>query len=198
MTIIKIIEIIALVAGVPYMVLEVLQKNGMWYFGIFTSTACAIQFGLEHNWANMGLNIYYVAMAFWGLYKWGQDSRKMKKEATAGGKVIHLRHLGLWKGLLSLLLFAVGGTALFLVLKATGAQNPFFDAFSTALCVVAMIWLAESVPYHWVLWIIGDIFLVIMCYMEQKYLMTALYATYVAASSYGLFHWFRSGQYIDD
>ena len=128
----------------------------------------------------------------------GAGFQEDETRSAEAGKVIHLRHLGLRKGLLSLLLFAVGGTALFLVLKAAGAQNPFFDAFSTALCVVAMIWLAESVPYHWVLWIIGDIFLVIMCYMEQKYLMTALYATYVAASSYGLFHWFRSGQYIDD
>ena len=198
MGIVKIIEIIALVAGVPYMILEVLQKNAMWYFGIFTSTACAIQFGLEHNWANMGLNCYYVIMAFWGLYKWGKDSLLMDAEGASSGKAIHLRHLGLRKGLVSLLLFAAGAAVLFLVLKATGAQNPFFDAFSTALCVVAMFWLAESVPFHWVLWIIGDLVLVHLCYLEHKYLMAVLYAAYVAASSYGLFHWFRSGRYVDD
>ena len=66
MDLVRIIEIVALVMGIPYMVLEVLQKNTMWYFGFFTSTACAIQFFLESNWANMALNIYYVGMAFWG------------------------------------------------------------------------------------------------------------------------------------
>ncbi len=64
MDIVQIIEIIALVLGIPYMICEVLQKNEMWYFGMVTSTACAIQFYLESNWANMGLNIYYVVMAF--------------------------------------------------------------------------------------------------------------------------------------
>ena len=75
MDIVQIIEIVALVMGIPYMIFEVLQKNTMWYFGFFTSTACAIQFFLESNWANMGLNIYYVGMAFWGLYKWKKDSQ---------------------------------------------------------------------------------------------------------------------------
>lgn len=32
MDIVKVIEIFALVTGVPYIVLEVLQKNSMWYF----------------------------------------------------------------------------------------------------------------------------------------------------------------------
>ena len=41
MDIIGIIEVFALVTGVPYIVLEVLQKNGMWYFGIATGLACA-------------------------------------------------------------------------------------------------------------------------------------------------------------
>ena len=80
MDIVQIIEIVALVMGIPYMIFEVLQKNTMWYFGFFTSTACAIQFFLESNWANMGLNIYYVGMAFWGLYKWKKDSAAVEAD----------------------------------------------------------------------------------------------------------------------
>ena len=70
MDIIKIIEIFALVTGVPYIVLEVLQKNSMWYFGIATGLACAYSFGVQHLWSNMALNLYYVVMSFWGLFQW--------------------------------------------------------------------------------------------------------------------------------
>ena len=47
MDIIGIIEVFALVTGVPYIVLEVLQKNGMWYFGIATGLACAYSFAIH-------------------------------------------------------------------------------------------------------------------------------------------------------
>ena len=79
MDIIGIIEVFALVTGVPYIVLEVLQKNGMWYFGIATGLACAYSFAIQHVWSNMSLNIYYVVMSVWGLYQW------RKGQQTSGG-----------------------------------------------------------------------------------------------------------------
>ena len=166
MDIIQIIEIVALVMGIPYMILEVLQKNTMWYFGLFTSTACAIQFFLESNWANMGLNIYYVGMAFWGLYQW----RKA--------------------------IFVFGTGLLVWLLTVLNDSNPWLDALSTCLCVIGMLWLAKSIPYHWILWVIGDTILVVMCFMAGKYWMTALYVAYVIASSYGFFHWKKKGEYV--
>ena len=84
MDIIGIIEVFALVTGVPYIVLEVLQKNGMWYFGIATGLACAYSFAIQHVWSNMSLNLYYVVMSVWGLYQWRKDSRLL--EGDGGGQ----------------------------------------------------------------------------------------------------------------
>ena len=196
MDIIQIIEIIALVMGVPYMILEVLQKNTMWYFGMVTSTACAIQFFLQSNWANMGLNIYYVVMAFWGLYQWRKDSEALKTGAKEDGKEIHLTHLTLKTALWSAAVFVVGTGLLIWVLDLMHDSNAWMDAVSTALCVVAMFWLARSIPYHWILWIIGDTILVVMCFIGGKYWMTALYVAYVIASAYGLVRWRRHGVYV--
>lgn len=189
MDVVQIIEIVALVMGVPYMVFEVLQKNTMWYFGFFTSTACAIQFFLESNWANMGLNIYYVCMAFWGLYQW-------KKDGAAVEADVHLTRLSPKMTMFSAILFVVGTGLLVWLLTALNDSNPWLDAISTALCVIGMIWLAKSIPYHWILWIIGDTVLVIMCFLAGKYWMTALYVAYVIASTYGFFHWRKKGEYI--
>ncbi len=189
MDIIQIIEIIALVMGIPYMIFEVLQKNTMWYFGMFTSTACAIQFFLEQNWANMGLNIYYVLMAFWGLYQWKKDSEAVEAE-------IHLTRLSPKMAFWSALLFLLGTGLLVWLLTTLHDSNPWMDAISTALCVVGMIWLAKSIPYHWILWVIGDTVLVVMCFLAGKYWMTALYVAYVIVSAYGFFRWRKRGEYI--
>lgn len=189
MDVILIIEIIALVMGIPYMIFEVLQKNTMWYFGMFTSTACAIQFFLEQNWANMGLNIYYVLMAFWGLYQWKKDSEAVEAE-------IHLTRLSPRMAFWSALLFLLGTGLLVWLLMTLHDSNPWMDAISTALCVVGMIWLAKSIPYHWILWVIGDTVLVVMCFLAGKYWMTALYVAYVIVSAYGFFRWRKRGEYI--
>ena len=76
--IIKGIEIFALFSGLVYIILEVLQKNVMWYFGIATGLACAFQFYCQDVWASMGLNIYYVAVSVWGLIQWKRDSQGME------------------------------------------------------------------------------------------------------------------------
>jgi nicotinamide mononucleotide transporter len=65
--VIQAIEIFALVTGIVYVVLEILQKNAMWVIGILTGAACAFEFAVTHVWASMGLNLYYVAMSVVGL-----------------------------------------------------------------------------------------------------------------------------------
>ena len=189
MDVILIIEIIALAMGIPYMIFEVLQKNTMWYFGMVTSTACAIQFFLQQNWANMGLNIYYVLMAFWGLYQWKKDSQAVEAE-------IHLTRLTPKMALFSAILLIFGTGFLVWLLTTLNDSNPWMDAISTALCVVGMIWLAKSIPYHWILWVIGDTVLVIMCFLAGKYWMTALYVAYVIVSIYGFFRWRKRGEFV--
>ena len=40
-------EIFCLVTGVAYLLLEIGQKNAMWFVGIVTGAACAVMFGFE-------------------------------------------------------------------------------------------------------------------------------------------------------
>ena len=40
----EIIQILALATGVPYIVLEILQKRAMWIIGFLTGAACAVAF----------------------------------------------------------------------------------------------------------------------------------------------------------
>ena len=94
----------------------------------------------------------------------------------------------------AILLFGTG--LLVWLLTILNDSNPWLDALSTCLCVIGMLWLAKSIPYHWILWVIGDTILVVMCFMAGKYWMTALYVAYVIASSYGFFHWKKKGEYV--
>jgi nicotinamide mononucleotide transporter len=197
--VVKAIEIFALVTGVPYIILEVLQKNAMWIFGIATGLACAFSFAVQHSWANMGLNIYYVVISVWGFYRWRRDSAILKKNASESkseDSSVHLDRLSLKTGLCSTLTFMVIAVSLLLLTHSAQGSNVLMDALSTAMCVVAMYWLGRSIPYHWIIWIVADTVLVVMCASQGQYALTVLYAAYVASACFGLFHWLKKGKYI--
>lgn len=198
MDLIGIIEIFALVTGVPYIVLEVLQKNSMWYFGIATGLACAYSFAIQHVWSNMALNLYYVVMSVWGLYQWRKDSRMFDSaDAGDGGASVHLGRMDGKTALWSAGIFLVGTPLLVWLLHALGGTSTWLDAASAMMSVVATYWLGRSIPYHWLIWIVADIILVVMCAMEGQYWLALLYTAYVAAAAYGLLHWVRNGKYIN-
>lgn len=200
MDIIKAIEIFALLTGVPYIVFEVMQKNIMWYFGIATGIACAISFGIQHVWASMGLNIYYVFMSLWGLYQWKKDAKVLAASGKSEKKVleIHLNRLTAGTALWSLAIFIVGSAALIGLLKLLGGNESVMDATVTVSSAIAMFWLAKSYPQHWFIWIVADLVLIALCISSGLYWMALQYSAYVASSVVGLFLWHRKGVYVSE
>ena len=188
--IIQAIEVFALVTGVAYAVLEILQKNSMWVVGILTSTACAFSFGVQHVWASMGLNIYYLVMSVVGLVQW----RKAGQQVGEGE--IHLQEIPRKVQIISALLFVAGSVLLIQVLRAAGDAEPRLDAVATVLSVIATWWLAQSYLQQWLLWIVADIITTTLCIVTGQYWLAALYLTYICGAVYGYFHWKSRGKYL--
>jgi len=188
---IQAIEIFALVTGIAFVVLEILQKNAMWVLGLLSGAACAFSFGVQHVWASMGLNIYYVVMAVVGLVQWKRASEQV------GEGEIHLARMSKKTALWSALAFVVGGVVLMQVLRFTGDAAPELDALCAALSIIATWWMAQSYLQEWLLWIVADILTTALCISTGQYWMALLYAAYVASAVYGYFHWKKLGVYIN-
>lgn len=188
--VIQAIEIFALVTGIVYVVLEILQKNAMWVVGILTGAACAFEFAVTHVWASMGLNLYYVAMSVVGLIQW----RKASGQVEEGD--IHLQKVSLKAGILSAVLFTAGTAVMIPVLKATGDPAPFLDAIAVMLSVVGTWWLAQSYLEQWLIWIVADVLTTILCLTTGQYWMAVLYLVYIGSAVYGYVHWKSRGKYV--
>ena len=189
--VIQAIEIFAAVTGVLYVILEILQKNAMWWVGILTGAACAFEFATEHVWASMGLNIYYVGMSVVGLIQWKKASEQVGKGE------IHLCKLPKKVGVWSVVLFFVGNLVLNRLLEATGDAHPYLDGSATALSVVATWWLAQSYLEQWLLWIMADVLTTTLCIVTGQYWMAVMYLAYAASAVYGYFHWKNHGEYVN-
>lgn len=190
-TIIQYIEVFALVTGLIYVILEIMQKNFMWVVGILTGAACALSFGVQHVWASMGLNIYYVVMSVIGLYQW----RKAGTQVEDGE--IHLRGLTPKVCVLSLGLLVLLASALIPVLRLTGDPAPWLDGVAVAMSIIGTWWLAMSYLEQWFIWIAADVITTTLCIVTGQYAMSVLYLAYIASAVYGYFHWKRRGKYVN-
>ena len=185
------IEVFALVTGVIYVILEIMQKNVMWVVGILTASACAFSFAVNHVWASMGLNIYYVVMSVIGLYQW-QKAGKQVEEGEIHLKRLTPRVSGISSGLLVLL-----SSALIPLLRATGDPAPVLDAIAVTMSVIGTWWLAMSYIEQWFIWIVADVITTSLCIVTGQYAMAVLYLAYILSAIYGYFHWKRKGKYVN-
>ena len=192
MDIVGYIENFAMVTGVAYLVLEVLQKNAMWVVGILTASACAYSFSVQHSWGMMGLNLYYVGMSVVGLIRWRRDG------ARVGEGVIHLHPLPRKTALWSAVAFVAGSLLLIALLRYLGDGASTLDAVATVLSVIATWWLACSYLQQWVLWIVADILTTLLCLTTGQYWLAFLYVAYIVSAVYGYFHWKRNGVWIKE
>ena len=188
---IQAIEVFALVTGIAYVVLEIMQKNAMWVLGILTGSACAFSFGVQHVWASMGLNLYYVVMSVVGLVQW----RKASTQVAEGE--IHLQAVPKKVGIWSVVVFFVGSLVLIQLLRAAGDAQPFLDGTAAVLSVIGTWWLAQSYLQQWLLWIVADIITTTLCLTTGQYWLAFLYIAYIASAVYGYFHWKKRGVYIN-
>ena len=187
MDLVQAIEIFAMVTGVLYVVLEILQKNAMWVVGIATGAACAYSFSIQHSWGMVGLNLYYVVMSVVGLIRWTKDSAAVEEGQ------IHLRPLSRKTALWSVLLYLVGSLVLIWLFRRFGDEAPELDALATMLSVIATWWLAESHLQQWLLWIVADVLTTALCLVTGQYWLSVLYLAYVFAAVYGYYHWKKNG-----
>lgn len=192
--IIQLIEISAFITGLAYIILEIKQKNVMWYLGIATGAACAFSFAVQHLYASMGLNIYYVFVSFWGLYQW-ENARRCLDEAGREN-MIHLNRISSKVVIVSAAIFVLCTAALILLLEWIGDSESSMDAIVTVLSAVATYWLAKSYIQQWLLWIVADILSGLLCLTVGMYWMAVLYLFYALSAVYGYYYWNQKGVYI--
>jgi nicotinamide mononucleotide transporter len=192
-------QIFTLVTGVIYIILEIRQKNSMWYVGILTSIAAMWVFFRQDLYASFGLNTYYLITSIIGLWQWKRDKDIISTDKTdeSGNKdIIHLNRLN-WKTVAASALITIAGTVLLaeIMLKL---ENPmsYIDSAVTVLSAVATWWLVKAYLQQWWLWIAADLMSTILCVTQGLWWMSLLYALYTLSAFYGLYHWKRNGEYI--
>lgn len=176
------LELVGVLSGLLFLYFEYKESSWMWVTGILTSLLYTIIFFKSRFYADMGLQIYYVVIGFYGLYRWNKP-QSSEKEASIGNipnkelVYVFVTSILLWCGLY------------FLLSKFTDSPVPLGDAFTSAFGITATWMLTHKYIQQWLFWIIINA-VSMGLYLSRGLDLTAfLYFVYGAISVAGYYKW---------
>lgn len=181
----QLLEYFGAFSGLFYLFLEIRQHRAMWIVGILTSLFYIFVFFFSKIYADMGLNVYYVAISIYGFRQW-----------TQGTKQEEILYRTLTPRLFAGVLLAIA--ALFALLhyilyRFTDSPVPVGDAFTTAVGIVATWMLARRIIEHWICWIVANGVSVWLYYQRGLYPTLFLYTCYTILAAVGWYAWKKKG-----
>ena len=142
--------------------------------------------------ADMGLQVYYLVISFYGWYNWLYG----KKREQADNRKLPVSRLSL--RLIYSLIPVTAGLFIaiaFILVRYTDSPIPWWDSFTTALSIVATWMLARKILEHWIIWIIVDAVSMGLYIYKGLFLTVVLFFIYTSLAVIGYFEWKKEIKY---
>ena len=181
----SLLELLAVVFAVAYLVLAVRENSLCWYAAGISTLIFLFIFWNVKLYMESGLQIYYLAMAFYGWYQW----------RDAQTETVSLR-VSKWRAkqhivalvLIAALTFVTGS----LLNSGTDTNMPYLDSFTTWASVVTTFMVARKILENWLYWLVIDSVSIYLYLDRELYFTSLLFAIYIVIIFFGWFAWNRS------
>lgn len=180
----KIIEIAGAVSGLVYIWLEYRASVWLWVAGIVMPAIYIYVFWHEGIYANMGINIYFVLAAFYGLWMWLRGGTGVEKPVTRMPNRVWLPAMVAGA--------AFSAAIMWLLVRFTEAgsmADTAMDAFTTGYSIVGLWMLARKWAEQWLVWIVVDAVYTVLCISTHLYFLVPVYAVFTVVAVMGYFKW---------
>jgi nicotinamide mononucleotide transporter len=181
----SLLELAAVIFAVAYLVLAVRENSLCWYAAGMSTLIFLFIFWDVKLYMESGLQIYYLAMAFYGWYQWRGANRE-----TASLRVSKWRAK---QHVIALALIAtltlISGS---LLNSGTDANLPYLDSFTTWASVVTTFMVARKILENWFYWLVIDSVSIYLYLDRELYFTSLLFAIYIVIIFFGWFAWKRS------
>ena len=181
----SLLELAAVIFAVAYLVLAVRENSLCWYAAGMSTLIFLFIFWDVKLYMESGLQIYYLAMAFYGWYQWRGANRE-----TANLRVSK------WRAKQHVIALALIATLTFisgsLLNSGTDANLPYLDSFTTWASVVTTFMVARKILENWFYWLVIDSVSIYLYLDRELYFTSLLFAIYIVIIFFGWFAWNRS------
>lgn len=179
------LELVSILLSVATVWLNIRQSHWAWLFAIISSAAYGLVFYGSRLYGDMGLQLVFITVSFWGWYQWlhGDDTHDQLP-------VTSLTMRGRWAAIAG---WGAGFLLLAWFLKTyTDTDVPHADGFLTAGSLVGQLLLSRKKVENWHVWIAVDVLYVGLYLHKHLFLTAVLYAAFVGMAVVGLRAWQRS------
>jgi len=178
------IEVLGAVSGLVYLYFSIRQIKWLWPLGIVTSVLYIYVFFVSKFYADMGLQVYYFFISFYGWYSWlygKKENGNTKLTVQRAGT----KRLFIMITITFILTFIL---AAFLI-KFTDSPLPYWDAFTTAASIPATWMLARKIIENWLFWIVIDTVSIGLYIYKGLYPTVFLFIVYSTMAIIGYIKW---------
>jgi len=176
------IEMIAVIAGLTSVWLMKKEQILAFPFGIINVVIYVIIFFRSHLYANAGINAFFALMSIYGWYNW---KRPRPNTGRLSITVCSKREI---------VLNILAGVGFFflirwLLIRYTETRLPSWDAFTTAVYILAQWLLSRKKIENWILWILSDTVMIGICFVENLYFSSFQYLVFTIIATLGFLEW---------
>jgi nicotinamide mononucleotide transporter len=178
------IELLGAILGLFYIFFSIRQHILTWPVGLLTSIFYVVIFYQSGFYADMGLQVYYVAISIYGWYFWLKGKRPSESEKIP---VKNARSILLIKiiGATIIIFFII----LFILVNYTNSTVPVMDSLTTAFSITATWMLARKYIEHWIIWIFVDITSAGLYIYKNLWPTVILFIVYTIMAALGYIEW---------
>ena len=203
-------EVLAMIVGFVYVLLEVKKSHYLWYMCIVASIINIFVYWHNSYLMMLAIQFFYIGNAFYGLLQFRKVKRAAMEEYGSreegdSDKVAIARFN--WKvgGVASLIAVAAYFALVPLVKSYAFSHGapaflslPYFDTFMGVGSMLGTFFLSRSYICQWYFWLLIDSLSVVIFAISGMYFMAALNVVYVVLAVYGARFWHKHGVYVDD
>jgi len=178
------IELIAIFFSILYVLLA--AKRNIWCWGAAVISVCLYIYICYSAklFAETGLQIFYLIMAFYGYINWKTDNGRLEIREWKVGKHFFIILLGI------VCTFMMG----FYFSVYTSAAMPITDSFTTTFSILATYMVVKKILENWLYWIVVDIVSIYLYFNRELYLTALLFLIYSIIAIYGYFSWVKQNK----
>ncbi|MBF0686703.1 MAG: nicotinamide mononucleotide transporter [Cellulomonas sp.] len=177
-------EVVGFVTGALCVWLATRQHVANFPVGIANNVVFAVVFWQSGILANAALQVVYLVLAALGWYWWvrgGADAERLTVRRTPR-----------WVWPVALVAVVVTTVAVAALLARTAESvQPWADAATTSLSLVAQVMLGRKWLGSWAVWIVTDVLLVVLYVSLGLHLTAGLYLLFIGLCVHGWRQWSR-------
>jgi nicotinamide mononucleotide transporter len=179
------LELLGLLTGVLCVWLLIRENILTFPLGLLYAVITVVVVARHNLFADVILNLYYVAMNAYGWYFWtygGRDRRASEQLLVSWVPRIQ------WLGLIAIMIVGTVAMGWYFASQTTAAL-PYPDSFTTVASFVAMWMSARKYLESWALWFVIDVVQVGLYVIKGIEAYAVLYLIYLAMAVFGWLAW---------